>query len=372
MSWDCRHNLICKACLVAMLIICLLPNEALGNTWIEKADSPESGGYGEVVVGTGTYLYAVKCYSVGSIPKFWRYNPSSDFWEDLNNSGLPNGVFRNGTAMAWDKNNYIYVLAGARYSDPNRREFYRYSISNDNWIRMTDTPSPQGAGNAITWSGHDSCIYTILGSSNSQHQMAFAQYDPVENSWITKSNPPDRVDDGCSLVWTGNSELYALRGEFYETSPLQDFWKYDIDEDMWSRLANIPAVSGVGDGGSLLWIGDFKPRHANFIYALSGGGCWEDSGYDYFRYSIADNNWTQLTDLSYPVGYFNGNRLGFAGNRIYCWQGTTSSSPGGGSKFGMYQFFSPYPVSIPTIFPMGLVALLLIISLILIRTRIRN
>jgi hypothetical protein len=89
----------------------------------------------------------------------------------------------------------------------------------------------------------------------------------------------------------------------------------------------------VGDGGSLLWIGNFEPEQRDYIYALGGGSCWEDPGYGFFRYRISADSWEKLEDLPYPVGNYNGNRLAYAGGRIYCWQGTPSTWPGGGNAF---------------------------------------
>lgn len=251
-------------------------------------------------------------------------------------SGLPNGAFRNGTALAWDGNNYMYALGGARYSDADRRVFYRYTISNDSWIQLADTPGPQGPGDAMTWSGYDGYIYAIIGSN--QHGTMFARYNPQNNSWEPRTSPPAGTDDGCSLVWTGGTYLYALRGEYYESSPLRDFWRYDIVNDSWSSMEDIPEAGGVGDGGSLLWVGNWLPTQSDYIYALSGNDYLETPGNNYYRYSISGHSWGQLADIPYPIGYYNGNRLGFAAGKIHYWQGTTSGYTGGGKKFCMYEF----------------------------------
>lgn len=309
---------------------------ATPNSWVDKASTPETGGYGEAVVGTTSYAYVVKCLNTSSTPKFWRYNPSTNSWTNLSVSGLPTGVFRNGTALAWNQSNYIYALCGARYEDSNRRLFYRYTISTNRWTQLANTPGPQGAGDAMTWSGYDGYIYAIIGSN--RHGTIFARYNPGNNSWEPRASPPAGTDDGCSLVWTGGTYLYALRGEYLETSPIRDFWRYDIVNNSWTPKAQIPATGGVGDGGSLIWVGNWLPSQSNYIYALAGGDCWESPGNDYYRYSISSNSWQQLADIPYPITYYNGNRLGFASNHIYYWQGTTSGYTGGGKKFCMYEF----------------------------------
>ncbi|MEM2907884.1 MAG: hypothetical protein QXP65_01590 [Candidatus Hadarchaeales archaeon] len=314
----------------------LLVAPPMGNVWVEKADTPDVGGYGESLCGDGNYIYIARCLYATSTPQFWRYDPSSDSWNALSVSGLPTGAFRNGTAIAWDYGDRIYALCGARYEDADRRLFFSYSISANSWTQLADTPAPQGAGDAIAWSGYDNRIYALLGSSS--HGTAFARYDPLSNTWELRTSPPGGIDDGCSLVWTGGRYLYALRGEYLETSPLQDFWRYDIISDSWVEMAPIPEGGGVGDGGSLLWIGNWLPQHTDYIYALGGGDCWENPGDNFYRYVISTNTWERLAKIPYPITYYNGSRLGFAAGHIYYWQGTTSAYYGGGKKFCMYEF----------------------------------
>ncbi len=306
------------------------------DNWTIKAETLEVGGYGEGVVGTGSFIYVAKTLYATSTPRFWRYDPTANSWMNMSVTGLPTGAFRNGTALEWDNSDYIYALAGARYSDADRRVFFRYTISGDNWTQMANTPGPQGAGDAITWSGYDNYIYAILGSSG--HGTIFARYYSENNTWETRTSPPAGTDDGCSLVWTGGTYLYALRGEYIETTPLRDFWRYDIVNDSWATMENIPEEGGVGDGGSLLWIGNWLPAHSDYIYALGGGSAWEDADDNYYRYSISNDNWENLADIPYPITDYVGNRLGFANDHIYYWQGTPSEYLGGGKKFCMYEF----------------------------------
>jgi hypothetical protein len=46
--------------------------------WIEKADTPAAGGYGEAVVGTGKNIYIARCYNVNGNPAFWCYDPEDN------------------------------------------------------------------------------------------------------------------------------------------------------------------------------------------------------------------------------------------------------------------------------------------------------
>ncbi|MEM2619168.1 MAG: hypothetical protein QW356_06765 [Candidatus Hadarchaeales archaeon] len=256
---------------LVLSITLLAPPVSSAPSWTERGQTPEAGGYGEAVVGAGGYVYVVRCYSATSSVSFWRYDPATDTWSSLG-TNLPAGTFRNGTCLAWDGGSYLYALAGARYDDTDRRIFLRYSISGNTWEYLENTPGPQGAGDALCWSGYDNRVYAVLGSK--EHGTVFARYDPSTSSWELKTSPPGGTDDGCSLAWAGGRYLYALRGEYYESSPLRDFWRYDMETDTWTSLSPIPDPGGVGDGGSLLWV----PDQPDYLYAL-GGGSFDENGH---------------------------------------------------------------------------------------------
>jgi hypothetical protein len=153
------------------------------------------------------------------------------------------------------------------------------------------------------------------------------------------------MGDGASLVWTGGDSLYALRGEFNETFPLYDFWSYSLASGNWTIMTDIPAYphsgggGGVGDGGSLLYIGFWVRNQTDYIYATSGNQAHPDSIPDNrtYRYTISNDSWTQLADLPFGIGYYVGCRLGYAEEHIYAWQGTPSSWEHGGDDLASYK-----------------------------------
>lgn len=292
----------------------------LEGNWVIKTDAPTAGGYGEAVVSTATNIYIARCLDASSDPVLWRYDPDVENWEMMNTSCLPTGAFRNGAAMAWDYDDHIHALFGGRYGDGNRTLFYRYSLSNDRWERLADTPNGQGAGDAITWSEYDGHVYAMIGSN--ARKTVFARYS--QDSWETLAFNPNWTftDDGASLVWTGGDYLYALRGEYDEHVPNSDFARYHIPTDIWEDMRDIPESDGVGDGASLLWIGNRMDRCSDCIFAIGGGSVDEEPGYGFYRYSISCNGWEELESLPCPVGYYVGNRLGFTDGHIHYWQGT--------------------------------------------------
>ena len=305
--------------------------------WVERSDTSFAGGYGEAVVGTGDNIYVARCLYATRTPSFSRYDPDTDSWASMSTVGLPAGAFRSGTALVWDHGDHIYALCGGRYSDTNRMMFYRYNISANTWERLADTPHPQGAGDAIAWSEHDDQVYAILGSD--QRGTVLARYN--QDSWETLTFNPTWTftEDGASLVSVGEY-LYVLRGEYSEHIPNGDFARYHIPTAAWTDMSDIPESEGVGDGGSLLYIGDWMSEHDDHIFALGGGGVYEEPGYNFYRYSISGNDWEQLEQIPCPIGFYVGNRLGYANNSIYYWQGSPTSDLWvcGGDAFYMFEF----------------------------------
>ncbi len=296
-----------------------------------------TGTHGEAVVGTGEAIYIAR----GT--RFYRYTPSNDSFVELASPPKPDGdAFETGTALAWDFNNFIYALYGAS-SDESRRWFYRYSISSNDWEALANTPADQGEGDALAWvDGSYNCLYATIGGE--QRPTFLMRYHPSNNTWEQLPVSLPGMGDGASMVWAEGDCLYILRGEYLETEPLNDFWCYNITSNTLTELASIPAyphsggVGGVGDGGSLLYIGFWMPDQKDYIYALSGNQAYPEPIPDNrtYRYTISTNSWERLADLPFGIGYYVGCRLGYADGHIYAWQGAPSTWAGGGDDLAKY------------------------------------
>ncbi len=308
-------------------------------SWVNVEDTV-TGAYGEAVVGTGDAVYLARGGS------FYRYVPATGILEQLAGPPQPDGdAFKTGTALAWDFDDHIYALYGAATPD-SRRWFYRYDISGNYWEALENTPADQGEGDAITWVESSSCIYATIGGE--QRPTYLMRYYPSNNSWSDKpEDPPGGMGDGASMVWTGGDFLYALRGEFEESSALYDFWRYSISSDNWTTLTGIPATphsggsGGVGDGGSLLYVGFWIPDQTDYIYGLSGNQAYpEGSGIipdnRTYRYTISQDVWSRFEDLPFGTGNYVGCRLAYANGSVYAWQGAPSTWTNGGDDLAYY------------------------------------
>ena len=335
-------------------------SDARESSWVWETNTSFLGGYGECVASDGKNIYILEEYKANYNPKFAMYDPSSGVWTDLSSNLPPKGTFKNGVAMAYDYSGNFYVLTGSAYADgADRVMFYRYNISTDTWTRLADTPHVQGAGDAIVYSAYDNMLYAFIGRAHYTGDYdpgdygIFARYDPETDVWENLTYPEwTGTDDGASLAWTGGRYIYGLQGEFYENSPLRSFARYDIVADGWTNLSDMDTKDGVGDGGSLLWIGAYDENYSDVLFAFDGNGCNETPGYNFSMYYISNDTWRFLDTIPKPIGYYVGNRIAYASGKLWYWQGTPSTW-GGGTGVFYYQYktasipeFSPDIISI--------------------------
>lgn len=300
-----------------------------------------SGNYGEAITGAGDFIYLIVGGETDSY--FLRYNTITGQWEELAQPGV---MCRTGTVLAWDNGDYIYALMGNSTTTTNHY-FYRYSISRNSWTALADTGGEQGEGDSMAWVKIGGKEYIYATTRGEQRPTYLERYSISDGTWEYMIPPPAGMGDGASMVWDGGNYLYVLRGEDLETSPTYDFWRYDLTNNTWSSLENIPASphsggrGGVGDGGSLVYPGLWDPRQADYIYAMSGNQCYPEKPkpiYDnrFYRYTISTDSWELMAETPYPVGNYVGCRLAYAGGKIYWWQGSPSTVEGGGNAFARY------------------------------------
>ena len=178
-------------------------------------------------------------------------------------------------------------------------------------------------------------LYAFVGSrEHNGGRSFFVRYSPENRAWETLPSLWEYTEDGASLTAT-DEYIYALQGEVAELQAENNanFARYHIPSGTWEVLPPIPDPGGVGDGGSLLWLGYMDQSFADFMLALGGGSADETTGDGVFLYSISRQTWASITTLPCPVGYYVGNRLALADGRIFYWQGERRGQPCGGQGF---------------------------------------
>ncbi len=128
-----------------------------------------------------------------------------------------------------------------------------------------------------------------------------------DGSWSARTwaVPPDTVSAGSSSIFVGNN-LYVMRG-------LSDkaFWKYDSVLNEWTELSDLPFPVYYG--------ADMVSDSANgLIYVIFGGYSKK-----FYSYDVATDTWTALPDLLDTI--YTGGSIGFDGTNPYVMRGNSST-----------------------------------------------
>ena len=199
----------------------------------------------------------------GDKDDFWRYSISEDNWYSMEDA--PDKI-KAGGALAYDGSGYIYAFRG------DKKDFWRYSISGDSWDEtLEDAPHDVKAGGALAYAGGDD-IYAFRGDGKDD----FWRYSISEDKWYSMEKAPDKVKAGGALAYDGSGYIYAFRGD------KKDFWRYSISGDSWDETLE-DAPHDVKAGGALAYAG------GDDIYAFRGDG--KD---DFWRYSISEDKWYSM------------------------------------------------------------------------------
>ncbi|MEP5104581.1 MAG: kelch repeat-containing protein, partial [Ekhidna sp.] len=142
-----------------------------------------------------------------------------------------------------------------------------------------------------------------IGSTNSNNvQITY------EGPW-TKLSPPSLLEDDHYGMVTTNSEnfIYLFGGHKYENQSFtfsNTLQQYNISTDEWSQISSFPA-----NGRDHAQIFEYK----NSLYIGSGQSL--DYFYDFWKYDITFETWTQLNDIpnytgnTRPQTLVNNNRI---------------------------------------------------------------
>lgn len=162
---------------------------------------------------------------------FQRYDLSTNAWTPLATLPAASGY---GAGIIDGGDGYLY----ATFQSTNR--FYRYNIAGNTWNALANMPDSTGAGSGITRIGRT--IYVQVGAASGR----LLKYNMDTNSWSASITMPNgKLDHGAFLVGDGTRYLYsglATRSEALN----KRYFRYDTQNDSWSRMADIPQVTNVG------------------------------------------------------------------------------------------------------------------------------
>ncbi len=189
---------------------------------------------------------------------------------------------------------YIYMsggFRGAQYSPQNDDHLYRYDIAASQWEIVTSN-FPGMFNNSVVLDGQNNFFFTGGFSSDNQVVTTLLYKYQPDSGTLQKIVPPNTVvfGYGGSMIADQQGHLYITQG-FMQVFGAHAFagtgwYRYDIAQDQWTILAPLPVGVGYAviasdrRGGILLMGGTLDTEETQGIT-------------DIYSYSIASNAWTK-------------------------------------------------------------------------------
>jgi N-acetylneuraminic acid mutarotase len=237
--------------------------DPLSDTWTQMDDFPgvsrgfaygvdtETKGY----MGFG-YYYNPDTGEEAYLDDMWEYDPETDTWTELASCPCTPRIH---PAMV-EVNGKIYVgLGGSEFGDLG--DWWEYDIATDTWTEKADFPS----SNRHHPYYFDIGDYAYVGMGHSGPNIFddFYRYDPETDDWITLGDLPDqgRVA-GTQFAYGGKGYFLSGQGETHTNLPTGEFWEYTPETDSWVALDPHPGGgrwapgSFVIDGGAYFMCGE--------------------------------------------------------------------------------------------------------------------
>jgi N-acetylneuraminic acid mutarotase len=234
--------------------------------------------------------------------------------------------------VTWGFDDEGYVVTGSNTFNNPTRDFYRYDPSTDTWETLDDFPGgPRSFSIGVTYNGKG---YLGFGASLTQYYDDLWEYDPETDTWTElpscpctgRRHPSFVINDGRLFVGLGDGA----------PGNLNDWWEYNIETEQWTQHDNLPgqprhhpfqfsagshAYAGMGHGGSFIyddWYkfnmetdswetmtpfpGEARVAGAQFDYRGDGyiiSGDGSDHDYmeegEFWKYDDDNDSWEELT-----------------------------------------------------------------------------
>lgn len=182
-------------------------------------------GISNLVYGPNDTLYHMTAFDRHC--HFNRYDIATQNWTSLNTAPVACGA---GNTLVFDGDDSLYYTPGGTSTDPSNR-FFRYNISSDSWEERANFPSAIAnfSSSAFVSQGSNKYIYVFRGMSSP----SFWRYTVATNSWDNLASYPTSgsVSEGIQMAWDGADTIYAIANYTGE------FKRYSISTGTWTNLA---------------------------------------------------------------------------------------------------------------------------------------
>jgi DNA-binding CsgD family transcriptional regulator/N-acetylneuraminic acid mutarotase len=192
------------------------------------------------------------------------------------------------------------------------------NLANSRWRKMGNLPEGMSKMAAV---GYNNLIYLIGGQDSKGVRSTAYEFNPETQEWKSLTEKPTAVSEVCAVVLGG--KLFVPGGTNEEGVPIAVMETYDINEDRWERLADLPyPVSRYGLAvfeGQIHLFGGW-----NGIKALT----------EVLRYDNQEDRWDKIDDM--PTARINPKAV-LVGDRFYVIGGSAD-----GKRVSDNEVFKPY------------------------------
>jgi hypothetical protein len=249
--------------------------------------------------------------SVSSV-KGWRYDPLTDSWMQIRDSGAPVAA---SYVSVWTGTEMILWGGGGNVATAFRAGA-RYNPATDTWstLSLTNAPIPL-SDHAAVWTGTRMLVWGGRDLQSFAASSAGWAYDPSLDHWTAiaaAGAPSPRL--GHSVIWTG-SRMIVFGGD-NGVVRLNDGGSYDPASDTWSPISTNGAPSprlshsAIWTGGLMIVWGGSEPSTG---YFQTGG-----------RYDPISDSWQATPTVGAPQARLSHAAV-WTGSRMFVWGGQAQS-----------------------------------------------
>lgn len=197
----------------------------------------------------------------------WEFNPATGEWKQLSSCPCEG---RTHPAFVVQQGKVFVGLGGGRFNDLN--DWWEYEIGTDTWTQRPSLPGPP-RHHPFHFAAGDQ-VYAGCGHQGFNFYDDWYKYDPSTNAWTQMKNHPGgpRV---AGQEFSHNGYGYVISGDGNNHFNLEEgeFWKYNHEDDTWTRLPDHPRGNSPDGRGGRWAPGSFVlDDHIYFFGGVNRGG----------------------------------------------------------------------------------------------------
>jgi hypothetical protein len=264
-------------------------------------------------------IYVI-CGDDGSGPynKTFKYNISSNSWEEVSTSGTPPSV-RSQTSLIYDVTNTQLVLFGG--SDGSTTEYndtLMQDVSDNSWTTASPggTPPSTRYGHCATYDSTLGYMVVMLGfDGTSTYYNDVYRYTLSTDTWTTMTGggtpPTAKMYAGACIA----GDVTWVFGGWDGSVRLQELHKFDLSLDTWTALTPSGSAPAIRFGAAAAY------DTVNGYMWVFGGDAVAGKQNDLYYYNVGSNSWNSVSPSGGPPTARSGHDMCYYDGDLYVWGG---------------------------------------------------